>query len=227
MPIAQITDLTKKYGNKIVLNEVNFHVDPGEIVGLIGPNGSGKTTLLNIMMNMIRADSGKVVLTSKAGMSVSRRGFFSDMTVKENLLMYAKLYGAQENDVTQLMTSLQIDFGSEKFGKLSAGMKQKVSLAFSLLIPHKLILLDEPINHLDIDGIFRLREILLTLKASGTAFLVTSHVLSDLEKTCDRILFIKNGEIINSAGTKELIDIYGSLEKAYQSLVHGKSLSVI
>lgn len=213
--------LTKSFKNKKVIEGVNFSISKGEIVGLVGPNGSGKTTLLNILMGMIKPTSGSfnIAKGAKVGMAVSRKGFFSDMTVKKNLMLYSKLLNVEEDKVWQMMSDFSIDFGEIRFDKLSAGMKQRVSLVLAFSCDNNLILLDEPTNHLDIDSIIKLRSIVLKLKELGVSLLITSHIFSDLEKTCDRILFLKNGRLVRDTTTIELIHKFGDLERAYLSIL--------
>lgn len=214
--------LTKYFGKKPVLENVSFSLGKGEIVGIVGPNGSGKTTLLNLLMGMINPTSGnfKVENNVKVGMSVSRKGFFDDMTVADNILMYAKLSDVAERKVSDIMKEFSIDFGGSRFRKLSAGMKQRVSLAIAFLDDYGLVLLDEPTNHLDIDSILKLRELITHQRDKrSTSFLITSHILSDLEKICDRIIFLKAGKLIRISATQEMLEKYGTLEEAYVKTV--------
>jgi len=217
-----ISSLTKSFGSRRALENVSFSVTKGEIVGIVGPNGSGKTTLLNLLMNLIFPSSGSFQFNGnvRIGMSVSRSGFFEDMTVSDNLLLHAKVSAVPESRVKTAMEEFSIDFGGELFRKLSAGMKQRVSLAMGFLDDYDLILLDEPSNHLDIDSILRLRGRITGLRDSrATSFLITSHILSDLEKICDRIIFLKAGRLIWIAATAEMLNKYGNLEEAYLGTV--------
>ncbi len=215
-----ITELAKNFGNKTVLQNIDFSIHKNEIVGLVGPNGSGKTTLLNILMGTIKPSSGGFELSPQiqVGMAVSRKGFFDDMTTENNLLMYAKLIGTNPSTLRTLMDRFQIDFGKIMFGKLSAGMKQRASLILAFLKNYDLVYLDEPSNHLDIDSIIMLRSLISERKSEGTSFLITSHILSDLEKICDRIIFLQDGAITKNELTKNLIRDFGNLEEAYLSV---------
>lgn len=215
--ILQLDQISKSYNKKKILNQVSFSISQSEIVGLIGPNGSGKTTLLNIIMGMLQPSSGSITFSSqlRVGMSVSRKGFFDDMSVVNNILIYSRLLNINEKVVEDTMKKLMIDFHNIQYGKLSAGMKQKVSLLLPFISQNDLIFLDEPTNHLDIDAILNLRSTVLEKKESGVSFLITSHILSDLEKVCDRIIFLKSGRITVNLSTTELVNNYGSLEKAY------------
>lgn len=214
--------LSKSFGKKMALENVSFSIAKREIVGVVGPNGSGKTTLLNILMGLIFPSSGSFSLDKNTamGMSVSRKGFFDDMTVHNNILMYAKLSGVSANKVRTVMNEFSIDFGDQLFRNLSAGMKQRVSLIMPFLDDYGFVLLDEPTNHLDIDSILNLRDRISRQRdAESTSFLITSHILSDLEKVCDRIIFLKAGRVIRDATKAEILSKYESVEEAYINIV--------
>lgn len=221
--LVSTTGLAKSFGTKSALNEVNLSIRSGEIVGLIGPNGSGKTTLLNVLLGVLQPSSGTFSLFPglSVGMSVSRKGFLDDMSVRNNLLLYSGLLGLEAGRVDQWLAELSIDFGQLQFGSLSAGMKQKVSLVMSFISDNPLILLDEPTNHLDVDSILNLRRIVNRLGQSGVSFLITSHILSDLEKVCTRIVFLKDGVICGDFSTAALLGLYPDLEAAYKDVVWG------
>ncbi|MCX8490528.1 MAG: ABC transporter ATP-binding protein [Cyclobacteriaceae bacterium] len=218
--MLEVVNLTKKFSRQEVLSQVSFTIAPDEIVGLIGSNGSGKTTLLNVITGMLAPSGGhfKIEEGVSLGMAISRKGFFSDMSVANNLLMHAQLIRRGRPEVDSAMEKLQIDFGGKMFGKLSAGMKQRVSLAVAWLRPYDLMLLDEPTNHLDINSIISLRMLIKEKSETGTSFLITSHVLTDLEKMCDRILFMKQGHLLGSFQKSSLLEQYGNLEDAYLAL---------
>jgi ABC-2 type transport system ATP-binding protein len=213
--------LTKRISKKIILENISFSINKSEIIGLIGSNGSGKTTLLNVLTGILEPSSGSVKISKDTviGSSLSRKGLFSDMTVANNLKLQASLLGVGKFEIDQVLDKFQVDFADKLFGKLSSGMKQWVSLIVPWLRSNHLILLDEPTNHLDINSILLLRSLILQRKQEGCSFLITSHILSDLEKVCDRILFMKQGSLIGNFQKDELIANFGSLEDAYLSLV--------
>jgi ABC-2 type transport system ATP-binding protein len=218
--ILNTYSLTKKKSNKTLVSDVSFSIASGEIIGLIGSNGCGKTTLLNLLMGILKSTSGRYEITKgiSIGTSFSRRGFFSDMTVGNNIQLHASLLGVGKSEIEQAMSKFEIDFADKLYGKLSSGMKQKVSLLIPWLRANHLIILDEPTNHLDINTILLLRSLILQRKQEGCSFLITSHILSDLEKVCDRILFMKGGCIMGNYQKDELITNFGSLEDAYLAI---------
>lgn len=211
-----LENISKRFGVKTVLNSVNLDIRTNEIIGLIGPNGSGKTTLLNVMMGLIRPDAGTITISCKLSAGVSRKGFFGGMTVTDNLKVYAHLKRLSDSDIDKVIQLFDIDFGKTNFGKLSAGMKQRVALAQAFMGNPDLILLDEPTNHLDIDSIFKLRSAIEERKKEGTTFIIASHVLTELEKLCDRALFLFKGEIVKRIEASELG--FTNLEAEYLKL---------
>ena len=214
--MLRVENITKEFKGKKVLNSVSMSVDSNEIVGIIGPNGSGKTTLLNIICGFVKPNAGTIHLgTQRLAMSISRRGFFNEMSVQKNLEMYARLAGASREQLDKALQDFEIDYASKQFGKLSAGMQQKVSLAFAFMTGANLILLDEPLTHLDVNAIIKLRALIQRRKQEGVSFLIASHILSDLEQVCDRIYFFRRGEVIHTGVVKDLLSTYDTLENAY------------
>jgi ABC-2 type transport system ATP-binding protein len=217
-----IHNLHKSYSNKKVLDALSLSLANEEILGLIGPNGSGKTTLLNILMGLILPNEGSFSFSenTKVSMSVSRKGFFDDMTVVNNIGLILEVSGLTQNsEIQDLTETLGIDFEHQHYGNLSAGQRQKVSLLLAFAGSHNLVLLDEPSNHLDVDALIALRNLIVEKKKRGASLLITSHVLSDLEKVCDRIAFIKKGTLLHDDSKENLMREYGSLEKAYLDIL--------
>lgn len=221
----QLHNISKLYGKKVALQNVTFTAGSGEIIGLIGPNGSGKTTLLNILMGMIRPSGGHFKLGSglRIGMSVSRKGLFDDMTTWNNIRYYAGVSDSDLSATQSILQTLRIDYSDVLFSNLSAGMKQKVSIALAFTHVSDLILLDEPSNHLDIDTLISLRQLIMQKSEGGTSFLITSHILSDLEKVCSRFIFLREGNTIGDFHAVQLLEQFGSLEAAYLHIVRGLS----
>lgn len=222
MLAVDVQNISKKFGQFFAVKDLSFQLSLGQVLGIIGPNGSGKTTFLNLITGMIHPTSGRVVLGEnlKLGMAIARKGFIDDMNVSDNLKYCALLNGANSDKIDELVKDFELDFLQKAYGKLSAGMKQRVSLAAAFLNDSSLILLDEPTNHLDIDSILLLRRKVSMLKQKGVAFILTSHVLSELEKICDKILFLKRGRALTIVNNVDLIAKYGDLENAYLEHFH-------
>lgn len=219
--LLHIDNVSKSFGQRKILSNIAFSINQREIIGLIGPNGSGKTTLLNILLGMTRPTSGSFTTGKNLniGMAIARTGFFDDMTVIRNIQHHATLLGLDQKRIDEGLSVFAIDYLHVNYSALSSGMKQRVSLLLAFARHNDLVFLDEPTNHLDIDSILNLRNLILKEKAARTSFLITSHVLSDIEKVCDRILFLKHGAIIQNVRTDDLLKTYGDLEEAYINIL--------
>lgn len=221
--LLTVTNLTKRLQGKEILKNISISIDRSEVVGIVGPNGSGKTTLFNILARTISADEGIVQFAEdlRYDYVISRSEFFGDMSVKDNLKLRSYLSKSDYNLAANNL--FEIDYFDKPFKALSAGMKQKVSLTIPFLGARDLILLDEPTNHLDIDSIISLRSKILQLKQQGVSFLIASHGFSELEKICDRIIFIKKGVILHDERSSDLLLTYADLEIAYTTLVSART----
>jgi ABC-2 type transport system ATP-binding protein len=202
---------------KAILHDVTFEVIECQVTGLVGPNGAGKTTLLNTILGSIKNFGGDIVKKSglELGISVSRKGFFDDMSVWRNIELYKKVAGFDSALLDEFIATMRIDFLDRRFGQLSAGMKQKVSLCLAFMNNFKLIVLDEPTNHLDVDSLISLRSIIQNRKDNGSSIIIASPILTDLEQICDRAIFLKNGRIVLNEDVNKIISTYSSLEAAY------------
>lgn len=200
--------ISKKYGNTSVLKDVSIHIKQGEIYGLIGKNGAGKTTLLRILCGLIPNYKGKITLTNidgskcKIAAVINSPALFLNMTAFENLEEQSALLGL--HDDTEINTILKTvgleDFMNKPVKGYSLGMKQRLKLGMALLEKPNLLILDEPINELDPNGIADLRELLHQLnKDFGMTILISSHILSELENTATYFGILNNGII-----TKEI-----------------------
>ncbi len=178
--LFNVYNLSKTFGQRKILSNIDFAIDHGEIIGLIGPNGSGKT----ILLGMTRPTSGSFTTGKNLniGMAIARTGFFDDMTVIRNIQHHATLLGLDQKRIDEGLSVFAIDYLHVNYSALSSGMKQRVSLLLAFARHNDLVFLDEPTNHLDIDSILNLRNLILKEKAARTSFLITSHVLSALKK---------------------------------------------
>ncbi|ODN29799.1 ABC transporter ATP-binding protein [Fervidobacterium thailandense] len=207
--LLETKNLTKYYGKRLAIDKVSITVSPGEIVGFVGPNGSGKTTTMRTVMGFLKPDSGKVFLF---GEEVNRRNvhrllryvgyvpgevnYYADVTVRRILEFYTSFYedfDAEYCEYLCKMFDVQLD---KKFEELSLGNKKKVSIIQALAHKPRLLILDEPTNSLDPVIQKKLYNILRELRASGVGVLLSSHVLGEVEKLCDRVVFIKDGRIV-------------------------------
>jgi len=211
-------NIDKIYGAKKVLNHVNIHVPMNHIYGLIGPNGAGKSTLLKCIMNLIHIDGGNIqVFDNAAGMGkheLNRTGslieypyFYDDLTGKENLLLHSKYMGYYDKKrIDEVLSEVDLTTDAEKkVTDYSMGMRQRLAIARAILIKPELLILDEPINALDPDGIKKMRELFIQLNAKlDTTIIISSHILSEMEYLASDIGIMSNGKIIKEKPLKEI-----------------------
>ncbi|NGZ76250.1 ABC transporter ATP-binding protein [Saccharibacillus alkalitolerans] len=238
-PLVEIGNVTKKVRRRTLLKDVSFNVEQGEICGLLGPNGAGKTTLIRVMTGLIRPDSGDVFIGGSSvvrqrenaaahiGAIVESPIFFPYMTGRDNLENLALLHPnlpdrkARRKRVNEVLEIVRMDKrADEKVKTYSLGMKQRLGIAQALLGDPELLILDEPANGLDPMGIRELRELILRLKHEfGKTVLVSSHLLDELQKICDRIVVIREGERVFAGSREEMIGRHAGLEEAFVEMM--------
>lgn len=208
--------LTKKYGEKTVVRQLDLKIREGEIYGFIGRNGAGKSTALKMVSGLASPTEGEIRLFGKpvSDLAVRRRlgvlieaaGLYPNMTARQNAVMKAKCMGlADERSVdTVLKVTGLADTGRKKVKHFSMGMKQRLGVALALLGNPDLLLMDEPINGLDPEGIRELRQLILELHAEGKTILISSHILGELSKIATSYGIIKDGELIEQISREEL-----------------------
>ena len=219
-PVLHVKGLNKKFGERWALHNINFVMQPGEILGFVGPNGSGKTTLIKIIAGLCKASAGEITVLGQQlsndslktptglGVVMEEAGFIPYMSGHKNLAYLAQFGSAfvNKDSIVDLMRRVGLDPEDERpVRAYSLGMRQRLNLAQALMEAPKLILLDEPANGIDPAGIVRLRELLLDLAQKGTAILMSSHLLTEVERICQRVIFVKNGSILKeiSLGSDE------------------------
>lgn len=234
--MINITNLNKTYDDKVVLSNITFHTNKGEITGLIGPNGSGKSTLIKILLGLESADSGKATILgttySELGAEpLSIVGTFLDSyqpypsrTGYEQLRWIALSCGLSKQRCIECLEIVGLkDVGKKKIKDYSLGMKQRLGLATAILADPDILILDEPVNGLDPEGIRWLREFLKDFVKQGKTVLLTSHYMSELELTVDRVVGISNGHVVLNDKREQVLKEYDSFENAYFSSVHERS----
>lgn len=230
-------NLTKKYGKKYALNELNMEIHRGDIYGLIGKNGSGKTTLMRILTGRAMQTSGKIELFGKSktmelctqrgrvGGIVESPAFFPTMTAKDNLEVIRLQHEIKGKYCIKeaLQAACLEESGSKKVKDFSLGMKQRLGIAMALIGRPEFIVLDEPVNGLDPEGIVKLRELLQMLNQKyGITILISSHILSELDQLATCYGFIHNGRITEQIAADKIYE-QCSLEEYYMRKVtiHG------
>ena len=217
-PLAlDVADLSKKYGDRMALSHANFEVPMGSICGFVGPNGSGKTTTIRMLLGLITPSTGggHVLGESitqpekylpKVGAMIEGPAFYPALTGKQNLAVLAKLGGFSTDQIQKLLELVDLgDRGDSKFKTYSLGMKQRLGIAAALLPNPKLLVLDEPTNGLDPAGIHEVRTLLRKLADNGTTVFVSSHLLSEIEMISDYLVMLRDGKVIFSGKTSDLL----------------------
>ena len=211
-------NIEKLYGAKKVLDNVDIHVPINSIYGLIGPNGAGKSTLLKCIMNLIRLDGGNIqVFDNPAGMEkheLNRTGslieypyFYDDLTGTENLLIHSRYMGYYDiKRIDEVLDKVDLTKDAKKkVINYSMGMRQRLAIARAILIKPELLILDEPINALDPEGIKKMRELFIQLNAElGTTIIISSHILSEMDFLASDIGIMSNGKLIEEKTLKEI-----------------------
>lgn len=213
-------NLTKKYGKITALNDFNINVPEGSIYGLIGRNGAGKTTFMrticglqnlnagNYIINGIDSESKDITLVrNKMSAIIENVSLYADMTAQENLIMQSKILGLTNyNDSLKLLKLVNLENTTQKVEHYSLGMKQRLGIAMALVGNPKIILLDEPTNGLDPEGIIELRSLLLALnKEYGLTIIISSHYLDELSKIATTYGVVEKGKMIKEISKKDLI----------------------
>ena len=235
----EIKNLNKQYNNILAVKNINFNINKGSVVGLLGPNGCGKTTTIGMMLGLIKPSSGNVFINNKNIENENSRtkilekmNFISPyvelpkkLTVEENLKVYGRMYGVNNlnEKIMELMKQLNlIEFKKRKTGELSSGQKNRVSLAKALINDPELLLLDEPTASLDPDVGDYVRSYLEDFAAKkGTTILLASHNLNEVERLCNEVMMMKSGKIIDKGTSKSLIEKHGrkNLEETFLKIV--------
>jgi len=235
----EIKNLSKHYNNIEAVKNINFKINKGSIVGLLGPNGCGKTTTIGMMLGLIKPSSGAVFINDQNIESEKNRtkilekmNFISPyvelpkkLTVEENLKVYGKMYGVNnlQDKIFDLMKQLNLsEFKKRKTGELSSGQKNRVSLAKALINDPEILLLDEPTASLDPDVGDYIRTYIESFASKkGTTILLASHNMNEVERLCNEVMMMKNGEIIDKGTCNDLIKKHGrkNLEETFLKIV--------
>ncbi len=213
-----IANLTKTYGKQPVLQDLSFAIAPGEVYGLLGPNGAGKTTTINILCNLLQADRGTVLINGQPisaqtkrliGVAPQETLLYRSLTCTENLQFFANLYGVrgkrQRHQIQICLTAVGLtEQANHPAETLSGGMQRRLSLAIALIHQPKFVILDEPTTGLDIEARYELWELIRQLQQQGITILLTTHLLDEAERLCQRIGILKQGRILAEGTLPEL-----------------------
>jgi ABC-2 type transport system ATP-binding protein len=216
-PVLQVDGLTKRYGERCVVDHLDFSVPAGVVCGFVGPNGAGKTTTIRMLLGLISPTEGTGAVLGhpmsrpsayleRVGAMIEGPAFYPSLSGRRNLDVLARLGGIDRRRVDEVLRTVELtDRAKDHYGSYSLGMKQRLGIAAALLPDPDLLVLDEPTNGLDPPGIRDLRALLRSLADSGMTVFVSSHLLDELQQICDQLVVIDQGRLVFSGPVDELL----------------------
>jgi ABC-2 type transport system ATP-binding protein len=221
--ILSVNHLTKKYGALTAVKDLSFSIEKGTVYGILGPNGSGKSTTLGIVLNVVNKTAGEFSwfdgtstthdALKKVGAIIERPNFYPYMSAVQNLKLVCKIKEVAEDKIEEKLELVGLlDRKYSKFRTYSLGMKQRLAIASALLNEPEILILDEPTNGLDPQGIHQIREIIKKIAAEGTTILLASHLLDEVEKVCSHVVILRKGEKLYSGRVDGMLATHGFFE---------------
>jgi ABC-2 type transport system ATP-binding protein len=221
-----IKNLNKYYGKAKVINDLNLSIESGEVYGLIGANGAGKTTTINIICNLVKADSGDIQINKQPisaatkkiiGIAPQENLLYKTLTCAENLNFFANIYGldrrTRQQQIQATLAAVNLlDRANTPVETLSGGMQRRLNIAIALVHQPKLVILDEPTTGLDIEARYEIWELIRKLRNQGITILLTTHLLDEAERLCNKIGILKYGQILAEGSLAELRSIIPAAE---------------
>ncbi|MBD7910141.1 MULTISPECIES: ATP-binding cassette domain-containing protein [Clostridium] len=241
--MLEVKNLTKKFKDATVVDNLSFEVKEGEVVGLLGENGAGKTTTLRMISTMLKITSGEVIVNDLSATNQGNKvrgeigilfggdvGLYDRLSARENIKYFANLFGMSDDEANKRIDDLASEFGmieyiNKKVGKFSRGMKQKVSIARSIVHNPSVMLFDEPCTGLDVRATRIIHDFIRKCQDDKKVILFSSHSMTEVEKLCDRVIIIHKGKLLENSTIKELKEKYSNqdLEDVFFSLIGGDS----
>jgi ABC-2 type transport system ATP-binding protein len=215
--MIELESVSKSYGKKAAVRDLSFTVSPGRVTGFLGPNGSGKSTTMRLILGLDAPDSGRVVVNGKryrdhraplhqVGALLDASSFHTGRSARDHLLAMAQTHGLGRERVEAMIELVGLaEVARKRAGTFSLGMRQRLGIASALLADPSVVMLDEPINGLDPEGILWVRNLLKGLAAEGRTVFVSSHLMSEMSLTADHLIVIGKGELIADVGVREMI----------------------
>src|SRR5438270_5835865 len=221
--LVEVEGLSKRFGRVRAVNQISFSVAEGEVFGFLGPNGAGKTTTIRILLGLLHADGGAARIggqdcwtahsraARRFGGTLEQPGLYGFLSGREHLRLFARTLGpVDEKQITQLLDLVGMtERANDKVKRYSMGMRQRLALAQAMLGKPRLLILDEPTNGLDPNGIHGLRILLRKLAEEGMTIFFSSHLLSEVEELCDRVVVLHRGEVKAAGPLSELMNVKG------------------
>lgn len=222
-PILNVNELTKKFGYLTAVDRLSFSIEKGNVYGMLGPNGSGKSTTLGMILNVVNPTEGNfswfggTQSTHKAlkrvGAIIERPNFYPFMTAAQNLRLVCRIKEVPKSKIDEKLKLVDLlDRKHDKFKTYSLGMKQRLAIASALLNDPEILILDEPTNGLDPQGIAQVRDVIFKIAAQGTTILLASHLLDEVEKVCSHVLVLQKGKQIYFGPVTALTTDHGYFE---------------
>ena len=233
MPVIRASGLTKRFGPVLAVDQLSFEVEAGTVTGFLGRNGAGKTTTLRMLLGLVAADAGTATIGGHAyadlpeplhrvGAVLEASGFHPGRTARNHLRVQALAGQADPSRIEDVLDLVELTGAADRrIGGLSLGMRQRLALATALLTDPEVLILDEPTNGLDPEGVRWLRNLLRGLAAEGTAVLISSHMLAEVAQTVDQVVIVDRGRAVAQSGLAELT-AGGDLEDAFLRLTAGR-----
>jgi ABC-2 type transport system ATP-binding protein len=233
MSVIEVDGLTKRFGPVLAVDRLSFTVERGTVVGFLGPNGAGKTTTLRMLLGLVRPDEGTATINGKAyrdlaepphqvGAVLEAAGFYPGRTARSHLLIQAMASQCDPSRIDDVLELVDLASAADRrVGGFSLGMRQRLGLATALLADPEVLILDEPANGLDPDGVRWLRDLLQGLAAEGCTVLVSSHILAEVAQTVDTVVILDHGRLISQSSLAELTLGAEDLEEAFLRLTKG------
>ena len=221
--VLQLKGITKKFGYLTAVKDLSFDIEKGNVYGILGPNGSGKSTTLGIILNVVNKTSGEYSwfdgstetqdALKRVGAIIERPNFYPYMSAFQNLKLVCKIKGVSISAIEKVLETVGLlDRKDSAFNTFSLGMKQRLAIASALLNDPEVLILDEPTNGLDPQGIHQIREIIKAIAKKGTTILLASHLLDEVEKVCSHVVVLRKGVKLYSGRVDEMISSHGFFE---------------
>jgi ABC-2 type transport system ATP-binding protein len=230
--VIEVNELTKRYRDAVAVDELSFTVEPGMVTGFLGPNGAGKTTTMRALLGLVAPTAGEALVGGRSyssfphplrevGALLDANAVHPGRSAVEHLRWLARTNGIGPARVATMLDRVGLpDAGRTRVGRFSLGMRQRLGIAAALLGDPGVLIFDEPVNGLDPQGVRWIRELMRSLAAEGRTVLISSHLMSEMELTADRLVIIGRGRLLMDTTIGELITTEGftTLEEAYLSL---------
>lgn len=231
--MIELENVTKLYKNRRGIRNISLSVNKGDIIGLLGPNGSGKTTIMKAMLGLIPYESGSIKINgmelsentakilSQVGALIESPAIYKDLSAYNNLKLSARNKN-DINDIDRVLNVVHMDaYRNDKAGRFSLGMKQRLGLAAAFLGKPDIVILDEPVNGLDIEGVVEIRDYIKKMSLeNGTTFIISSHIASEIEKLCTKTAVIYESELVSFDSTDHIMRLYPSMEDYFLEKIH-------